>query len=334
MGWIDTGSRLRLVDGAVAALFLLLVLLRIPDAAAALTRNLGALHLVNTQAADHLDQAERRLNMSSTWLETPATGRLMGVLRQAQGDIPRAMQEWRDAGLAEFALNVGLRELARADAAEAPLWEKEVLAIIARPGEWQRLGTAYAQRGEDAKAVDAYRQSLALAAAQNSGPGAMHLAESYYSLAQIYKAQYGDTAQAVEAYTLAVEAGDFANPWHRVLSHHELAMLLLKADPARAMREARVAVALMPEFSLAHSVLGLAIYAASGDLPQAEQEVRAAIALDPQSVWPWMHLGQLFAQAQQYTAAEEAYLQAAALNPQFKEAQDLAAFIRKTYLSD
>lgn len=332
MGWTQTGSRPRLVEGAVAVLFLLLVLLRVPDMAAALARNLGALHLVDTQAPGGLAQAEHRLNRSLTWLETPSARRLLAAVRQAQGDIPRAMQEWSAAGLRAHALNIGLRELGRAETAEALIWEEELLAILAQPIEWQRLAAVYAQRGEYAKAIEAYRQSLALAAAQD--PGVMSLAESYYGLAQLYKAQGGDTAQAVESYTLAVAAGDFLNPWHRALSHHELAMLLLKEDSARAVTEARAAVALMPEFALAHSVLGLAIYAASGDLPQAEQAIRTAIALEPQSVWPWMHLGQLYAQASQYAAAEEAFLHAAALNPQFKEAQDLAAFIRKTYLSD
>ncbi len=319
------------LHGATAILLSVLIIMQVRDAGAALTRNIGALHLIDELTPDHLDLAENRLNQSLALLESTATRRLLGRVRQAKGDIAGAMQEWRTTGITAFAVDVALNELARASAVESPIWEQEILAIISAPVEWQRLGAAYEKIGEYAKSVNAYQQSIMLSTAHDD---LMSRSEIHYSIAQIYEQQLVSLPQAIEAYSRATEIDDFQNEWHRVLSHQALAILLIKKDSERAVFEAQRTVELMPEYAMGHSILGLTLYAAWGDLKQAEREVRTAIELDPRNVWPWMHLGQLYFQAKEYESAVEAYLVAASLDPHLKEANDMAVFIRKTYLAE
>ncbi|MEJ5311259.1 MAG: tetratricopeptide repeat protein [Anaerolineae bacterium] len=307
----------------------LLIVTQVTVVRATLARNIGAVQLISDYAPDHLDRAERWLTYSSALSNVPASYRLLGKIQQAKGDIAGAMQIWRNAGLTTFAIDVALHELAQADPIDAGVWKQEILISISRPLEWQRLGLALETRGDYIQAVNAYQQALALLVLDTNQAS---LSELYYSLANLYETQLGDLPCAVEAYSMAGEVDDFQNPWHRMLSHQKLAILLMGKDNERAVVEAHRAVELMPESSMGHSILGLALYAAYGDLDQAEQEIRIAIDLDPQSVWPWMHLGQLYFQAQKYELSVAAYLKATELNPELEEARDMVVFIRKTYL--
>lgn len=315
-----------------------LLLLLFPTCAlaihAGMARNLGALFLVRGSAPANLDSAEKWLRRAISLQQSTVSYRMVGKLQQARGDLTGAMQTWRNAGLTTFAVDVGLQELARTDATEASVWEQEVRATISRPAEWQKLGAAFEQRAEYTKAVDAYHQAHLLTRSSEVAEGGVSESELYFSLARIYKGHFNDLSRAVEAYSMAIEADDFRNHWHRVLSHQELAILLIKDDSKRAVVEAQRAVELMPESFMGHSILGLALYAAYGDLQRGEREIRVAIDLNPQNVWPWMHLGQLYFQAKEYQLAVNAYLEAIKLNPGLKEASDMAVFIRKTYLDE
>ncbi len=327
-------SKLRLLGSIIVAFALSIVVTQATVVRAILARNIGALHLIDSSAPDHLDRAESWLTYSTDLAKDHSTSRLLGKVQQARGDIAGAVQQWRDVGLASFAIDVGLQELARANAMDAQIWQQEILAIISKPTEWQRLGTALERRGDYVQAVDAYQQALTFLALDQAGEEQASLSEIYYSLARIYRTQFDDVPGAVDAYSAAVKVDDFYSAWHRMLAHQELAILLIKADSERAVVEARRAVELMPKSSMGHSILGLTLYAAYGDLDQAEQEIHLAIELDQQSVWPWMHLGQLYFQAQEYELAVTAYLQAAELNPALSEAHDMVVFIRKTYLEE
>lgn len=334
MDWIAKRRRhQRLLGLMIGGLVLLLLSTHALTINAVMAHNIGARYLVTSPSSDNLKSAETWLKRAVSLRQETATYRLLGKVQQLRGDIVGAIQEWRDTGVAVFAVAVGLQELAQADPKEASIWEQGILPLISQRSEWQRLGAAYEERGEYTKAVDAYQQGLLLSTS-NEADKSQSVSEIYYSLARIYKGHFGDSSRAVEAYSKAVEADDFQNLWHRVLSHQELAILLIGEDSERAVVEARRAVELMPESSMGHSLLGLALYSAYGDLQQAEREIRVAIDLDLQSVWPWMHLGQLYFQAEEYKLAMEAYLEAAKLNPQLKDAIDMAAFIRKTYLDE
>ncbi len=324
--------RLPASSWVVAGLLLFLVITRTAIVSAAMARNMGAIYLMDDRLPTHLDSAESWLKWSFALSENPAAHRLLGKAWQSRGDVSGAMQEWQSAGLNAFAIDTALQELAQADTKDALVWTQEILMSISTPAEWQRLGSALETRGDYTQAVDAYQQALALLAPGKTDKGSASTAEIYYSLARIYEEKFNDPISATETYSKAVEAGDFQNSWHQVMSYEKLAVLLINNDPERAVISARQAVNLMPERALAHSILGLALYTAYGDFRQAEREIRIAIELDPQSVWPWMHLGQLYFQAKEYQLAADAYLEAAKRNPEFREANDMAVFIRKTYL--
>ena len=316
----------------VVVILSLLLVTQLALVRATAARNIGALYLKNSSTADYLSHAEDWLTYSLALLENPRTHKLLGKVWQARGDITGAVQQWRDAGLTSFAVDVGVQELARANEIEAQMWQQELTPIISKPAEWQKLGVALEQREDYIEAIYAYQQAAALSTLDKTGANETSLAEIYYSLGRIYRTEFDDLPGAIEAYSAAVEVDDFRNPWHRVLSYQELAILLMRSDSERAVAAAQRAVELMPDSAMGHSILGLAIYAAYGDLEQAKQEIHVAIALDPQSAWPWMHLGQVYFQAQEYELAVNAYLEAAELEPDFKVVHDMAAFIRKTYL--
>lgn len=302
---------------------------------ATLSRNIGALYLIRRAASEHLDDAEHWLTHASTLLEVPATTRLLGTACQARGDAAGAIQRWRASGGTSFAVDAGLKALTQADVQSAEVWQQEIEAVISTPVEWQGLGAALESRGAYADATRAYRRALYLLTLEGGAEADLaSAAELYYALGHIYRSQMDDVPAAIEAYSAATAAADFHNEWHRMLTHQELAVLLLGRDNERAAAEAQQAVDLMPESPMGHSVLGLAFYAAYGDLEFAEKEIRIAIDLTPQSAWVWKHLGQLYLQAQEYELAAASYLKAAELSPEPKEARDMAAFILRTYLEE
>jgi tetratricopeptide (TPR) repeat protein len=323
----------KLIWITVVGVVLMLLLTQATVLVASLFRNIGAIQLINAPA-EKMPVVETWFQRSLSLHNTTSSQRLLGTAKQFQGDITTAVDVWRKAGLTLFAIDVGMLALPDSEPMDAALWESELLRLITTPVEWQQLGDALKQREEYDRAVDAYQQALA-GAKMNLAPQVQpSIAEIHYSLADIYRNYVGDTQAAFGAYYAAVQSADFQNIWHHVLSYQQIAILLIGNDSQQALSAAQRAVELMPGDSLGHSILGLAIYAETQDLQVAEQEILKAIQIAPGNIWPRMHLGQLYLQAEEYQLAEGAYLEAARLHPNFTEANDMATHVRKTYLAE
>lgn len=311
-----------------------LVILKIPDVGSAMARNIGAIYLLDEQSIVGRTNAEYWLKRSSRLSRDANTQRLLGKVRQFNGDIKGAMNDWQDAGLLTFAINTSFQELMSANDTEALIWTATIQEVISTPIEWERFGMVLESRGENIQAIDAYQTALDQLEVDKTHNFQVSKSEIYYRLAHIYEDQFTDLSKAIEAYSTAVIRDDFQNNWHNVESYEKLAILLINKEPEQAVNYAQQAVILMPDHSLAHSILGLSIYSATGDFNRAEQEIREAIKLDPQNAWPWMHLGQLYLQAKEYQLAVEAYLEAKKLNPEIHEADEMVTYIYKTYLEN
>lgn len=317
----------------IILLLLLILSVHLFSMGAAFIVNVGAVKLLSS-SSNGLDAATYWLLMAHNIQDSKNTLKLLGRVEQAKGNITSAMQVWRKEDLKQYALDVATLELAVAPADEAKVWEMELRALVNQPIEWFKFGVALEQRGEYERATEAYLRTINHEVSDGVATNLPSQSEVYYRLAGVYRRQQNQLQATISAYSNAVLAGDFRNAWHQLDAYQQLAILLLSSDAEQAVQSASRAVELMPGNAMSHSILGLALFAAYGDLAQAEQEVQAGIRLDPNNVWPRMHLGQLYYRAKQYEQAESVYRTTATLHPQFQEAKDMADFIRSKYLGD
>jgi len=96
--------------------------------------------------------------------------------------------------------------------------------------------------------------------------------------------------------------------------NYELGMLLRSKKPAEALGYARAALVARPESSMAHNLLGLALWA-DHRLPEAKAALRRAIELDPRSAAPHANLGAILTQEENLEEALTVCRKAVELDP-------------------
>lgn len=304
----------------------MLLTLGCPDLFDYAANNLGALYLVRTESPLNLVEAKQWLAVSNVQGGILRRNWLLGIVLWHEGNIKKAIATWRDGGFTTEAIEMAILQIAHQPNLRQQ-WEQQLVALPLSSKHLERIGDIYRNLEQYKKAVEFYE--LALSKVED---GIISKSDIYYKLGSIHQFYFADISSALGAYNSALYYGDFQSRWNYVDTYIQVASLLLGADNRRSLQAARSAVAIMPENVMAHTVLGLAIYAEEGKLAEAEQEMAIAAKLDPTSVWPWMHLGQLYFQAEMYNLSIDAYTNALIIAPDFAMAKDMIAFIRTNYL--
>lgn len=327
MRWLVCSTNRR-VFIVCTAIIMLLSLEKTSILRASATRNIGALYLLHIDSSAYRLKAEQWFQISLVDNLASRTYWLLGVAKWKGGKIDRSVALWRTHGLVNEAIETTLQQIER-NPTERQLWEDQLTALPLSSTHWMRLGDIYKKLGEYLLAVESYQAALGRI---EQDPTASK-ADLFYELGNIYQFHLTEPQKALAAYQSAIASTDFKNRWRHVNTYIQMAALLMGHDNEHALQAAQQAVKAMPENALAHTVLGLAVFAARGDLVTAEQEMATATELEPTSVWPWMHRGQLYFQAQKYELAVEAYEHALTLVPDLAEANNMIVFIRTNYLA-
>jgi len=309
------------------SLFVIFLALQLPRFLADVTRNLGALMLIHGKATEQSVVVQTWLAYSYQLSANPHTLRLIGTLYQQEGKFTEAIQAWQQANMTEYAIETFLALLPTAPPNRFD-WENQFISLITKRTDWVRLGNIFQKRGNSARAVDAYQQALR----SPSGTQEISKADIYYNLGYVYQFQLNDFAKALDAYYAAKQAGKFQDEWREFNTYLQIASLELGKNDRIALASAQMAVWLKPNNDLAHTVLGLAIYAATGDLQAAEREMILAAHLNPKSLWPWLHRAQLYLDAHKYEEAIDAYKQVLILDPNYEFAKKMIEYVQQNFL--
>ncbi|MCE7980655.1 MAG: tetratricopeptide repeat protein [Caldilinea sp. CFX5] len=310
------------------AIIIILSLGRASSLQAAAARNIGTLYLLRSDSPIYRLKAKQWFQLSLVHNQVSWTYWLLGATEWREGNLDRAVSLWRTHDLVDKAIETALQQIER-NPVERQQWEKQLITLPLSSTHWTRLGDIYKKLSEYSRAVESYQEALARI---KQDPTASK-ADLFYELGNLYQFHFADPQKALAAYQAAATSADFKNRWSRVNTYIQTSALLLGHDNEYALQAAQQAVKAMPENVLAHTVLGLAIFNARGDLAAAEQAMITAAELEPTSVWPWMHRGQLYFQAQRYELAIEAYQHALTLAPDLAEANNMIVFIRANYLT-
>ncbi|MGC1729608.1 MAG: tetratricopeptide repeat protein [Steroidobacteraceae bacterium] len=162
------------------------------------------------------------------------------------------------------------------------------------------LGLALAGLGQRAQAVSSYRQALLL------DPGYV---EALNNLGNVLR-DLGERSEAMLLYRRAIELAP-----QRTDSHLNLGNALYELRQMEAAADCfRRTLALQPDLSLAHSGLAAALRM-QRRTAEAEASCRAALASDPKNVEALTLLGELRADRGQFAQAQELFLRALAIDP-------------------
>jgi len=324
---VPTSTRRQVLLNVICGLAILLALSR--ATMGPLAQNVGALALTRGSGRAEFSQAQYWLQCASGWGYVRPSCRLLGIADALQGHAELAMMEWQRAGVpARYALAV-VRSMVSRGQVQAAL---DLLDGVERDAildlrEWVYVGRIYESIGMFDKALESYRMALTC---DSPGTTTAGYSDIYYRMGLVFQ-RYLESPkpnQALAAFRTAVRESDFEDEWAMVGSYIEIAALLRHSDPEGAVEDAQMAVSLKPEHVIAHTTLGLALYAAYGNLEMAERELYAAALIDPGSVWPWVHLGQVYYQAGDYERAIEAYSKALGIVPDQTEAKRMVPYLK------
>jgi len=324
---INTKSRKQILKSVIISLIVVVLLSR--PVAGTFAQNMGALALIQEGGGDEFYRAQAWLHHAQDWGYAKPSYWLLGVVDAWQGHTGSAVTKWHRAGIPTANYLAVVRSmLSRGKMREAlALLEGIQRQVVLDPSEWVYVGSFFEGIGEYDEALRSYRRALSSEMEEETEIGD---SDVYYRIGIILQRQLDPPKpdRALTAFRMAVAADDFHDEWAELGAYLELASLLLHKDPKGALEAAQFAVLLKPEHVIAHTTLGLALYDASGDLEMAEAELYKASLLDPGSVWPWMHLGQVYYGDGDYARSIDAYERALEINHQQFEAKQMIQYIK------
>lgn len=174
----------------------------------------------------------------------------------------------------------------------------------AQPGSssaWFRLGIAYDNVGQTAKAIEAFQQALRIKPGDTDGWNILGIA-------------YGKTGQSVKAIealqrALSLQPRDAA-AWNNLGIAYDKA-----GQSAKAIEAFQQALRIMPEYADAWLVLGIT-YGKAGQTANAIEAYEQALRIKPENATAWFLLGVAYGKASQTAKAIEAYEQALRIEPE------------------
>lgn len=179
------------------------------------------------------------------------------------------------------------------------------------PQAWYQLGRSASRTDELDTAIVYYETALA--------KNYRYPSDIYCQLGWLYHwlRQPADLAKAQQLYEVGWKNGRFSTPDQAAdcaFKQAELLLWLLN-DPAGAVKQYNVTAALQPDNIQAQATAAFARYQADANLAAAEQQLHHLIEQNPQNVWPYWRLGDLYRLSQQFEKAETAYKQALQIEP-------------------
>lgn len=226
-----------------------------------------------------------------------------GQWNKAQEAFAKACQDTPSYGKAHYGLAQAFQALGRQQEAQQHLRQykahKETIPQEQDPvrdemnqydrsfGHFARAGYELNQKGEFARAAEAYEMAL------QDNP--QHL-ESHVSLVHVYQ-NMGQFDKAMQHYRAAMRL----NP-NDVNCHYNYAVLLVRQNkPAEAIAEFRRAAQINPKFAEAYNNLGY-LLEKQGRLAEAQECYQQAVRLLPEYPLAHYHLGELLVRRNQAAA--------------------------------
>jgi tetratricopeptide (TPR) repeat protein len=193
------------------------------------------------------------------------------------------------------------------------------LLIPGRGDPWYYAAQVYEDQGRWTEALGAYQRGV-----ETGGFRYTRRSSPSYRLGLIYQLRL-DPPQldaALAAYETAIEYSEFSDPKERADCHYRRGQILFwqNRDLQEAIDAFRQAIVFDPEHVSAHTLLGTALYAHSGDRTEAEAHLQQALELAPQNKWTFYHLGEIYRQEGLAKEAQVMYERALALDPGFSAA--------------
>ncbi len=231
--------------------------------------------------------------------------------------LGRAVSAWEEGGFTtqDFILAGEIaRKAERHD--ESLRWYERAMRMEPSLGDpWYYEGQAYEGMEKWAEALEAYKWAVARQLAE------VHRSSPYYRMGVIYqwKLESKETERALEAIGKAIALGDFRSDWEAADAHYRRGLILRqqRMPPEEYIVEFEKAVGIYPQHGMAHVLLGRAYYESYGDVEMAEEEIEAALKLNPQNKWAYLHLGDVYRQAGMCEEARRAYRDALVVDPLF-----------------
>jgi tetratricopeptide (TPR) repeat protein len=226
------------------------------------------------------------------------------------------LARWREAGVKPQDF-VQAGELARRAERynEALAWYGWGESLSPGHGDlWYYKGRVYEYQQKWPQALAAYERAIKLdqfRQAPQSSP--------YYRVGMIYqwRLETPRIEDAMSAYEMAIEAGDFASDWEAADSHYRRSEILRgqNKDASLYISDLRRAIEYYPRHSGAHASLGLALYDTSGDLEAAQVELQRALELAPNNERVYYWLGEVYRREELWDQARAMYQKSLQINP-------------------
>lgn len=176
-------------------------------------------------------------------------------------------------------------------------------------------GDEYLNRGDLAEAQELFALGIRIS----------HSPSSFYlRLGEVYQRRR-NFEESLRNYQKALELDAFHSRKDKSRTHtkHGEILFWTGRDIARSIEEFDAAINVQPSNYSAHLLKGIAIYSYENDMQAAQEQIESAIAIDPSRAEAYMTLGDLYYDAGQEDAAEQAYLQVLERDPRNNEALEI-----------
>jgi len=143
----------------------------------------------------------------------------------------------------------------------------------------------------------------------------------YLRLGEVHQQEHSFD-QSLEIYEMALELDAFHSreDKSRTYVKHGEILFWTGRDIAQSIKDFDAAIYVQPTSYSAHVLKGLALFRYSEDWKAAQEEIQAAIAINPSKKEALMALGNLYREIGQKEAAKQAYLEVLERDPEDREA--------------
>ncbi|MEM7118297.1 MAG: tetratricopeptide repeat protein [Chloroflexota bacterium] len=243
--------------------------------------------------------------------------RMMGYLLSSVGQEEAAVTTWQSIELPlDELIAWGQRAETNGSWQEAIIWYQRAALLSPKSSvPWYHMAQLYEQQTAWELALDAYHEAIA----RDEWADLPVLAgDAYARVALIYfsRLQPPDFERTLVTTDAAIQQDAFQAAWSAGHVHYLRGRVLWQNGRLDEAYEAfETAVSAYADDPNAHYWLGIAHYNVGRNTAEAIIELNASLALQPNNKWPYISLGQIYNETGDVQQAQEAYRQALAIDP-------------------
>lgn len=238
---------------------------------------------------------------------------LLGHVYVWQGDLEQAAQAWRQSerSLSHFLQTT--RTLQEAGYVQIAFEHYRALAVLSPQSSlpWYAMGQNLTRQRRYEQAMAAFQRAVELS---NFAGAPIRLGDVYLAAGETLR-RAGSVADAYQSFWAATEAGEFSSTERQAYALMKQGeMLVWMQRYQEAVVPLQASLQIDPTLYNAYSLLGVVAYH-QGDAAQAEFFWRQAIDIEPDYVWPYLHLANMYAEMGDTQRAIYFYHQALDIEP-------------------